>query len=314
MPYCEYCGEEIGYLPFKCKYCGGTFCEKDRLPENHECTFELKHKSVVSITPREPRPLYQEDSENDIDTRDYFEREAIEQKKRLKKQEKQKKRAIKIHARTYGGVQNYNGTKFLIGMIIILSIISLIFDYIGMSQYIYLSLNGIIYEFSFYTIITALFIAPAGGIFGIFILFIMIYFLYGISKSIELQHGTKFLLKLYVFCCLFSGLFYVLLRLLLHLFYPINLYPVYVGLAWGGLYGIIAFLIFPIMNREITSLVYFIPIKMKGKTFLIVLVLIRLIPGLIYAFISPLYVVIYLPDLGGILGAYILYKYRFLKR
>ena len=41
MEYCEYCGEELGYLPFKCRHCNGSFCSKHRLPENHECTFEI---------------------------------------------------------------------------------------------------------------------------------------------------------------------------------------------------------------------------------------------------------------------------------
>ena len=44
MSHCDYCNEEIGYLPFKCKYCGGTFCQKHRLPENHNCSFNLKEE------------------------------------------------------------------------------------------------------------------------------------------------------------------------------------------------------------------------------------------------------------------------------
>ena len=36
MPKCEYCGKEI-LLPFKCKYCGGYFCEDCYLPPNHDC-------------------------------------------------------------------------------------------------------------------------------------------------------------------------------------------------------------------------------------------------------------------------------------
>ncbi len=33
---CDVCdGYEL--LPFKCKYCGGTFCSAHRLPENHQC-------------------------------------------------------------------------------------------------------------------------------------------------------------------------------------------------------------------------------------------------------------------------------------
>jgi hypothetical protein len=33
---CDYCGK-YEMLPFKCKYCGGTFCSGHRLPEYHDC-------------------------------------------------------------------------------------------------------------------------------------------------------------------------------------------------------------------------------------------------------------------------------------
>ncbi|MBS3815613.1 MAG: rhomboid family intramembrane serine protease [Hadesarchaea archaeon] len=36
MATCDLCGEKIA-LPYKCKHCGGTFCPKHRLPENHSC-------------------------------------------------------------------------------------------------------------------------------------------------------------------------------------------------------------------------------------------------------------------------------------
>ena len=65
------------------------------------------------------------------------------------------------------------------------------------------------------------------------------------------------------------------------------------------------------MNRKITALMYFIPIRMKGRAFLLIIVLFRLIPGLLGAVFDVGYLVVYLPDLGGILGAYIVYKYKF---
>jgi Zn-dependent protease len=34
---CDVCGDET-FLPFKCPYCGGQFCEAHRLPENHNCS------------------------------------------------------------------------------------------------------------------------------------------------------------------------------------------------------------------------------------------------------------------------------------
>ncbi len=33
---CDVCGKRE-LLPFKCRYCGGTFCSDHRLPENHNC-------------------------------------------------------------------------------------------------------------------------------------------------------------------------------------------------------------------------------------------------------------------------------------
>ena len=37
MP-CEYCGERIEWLAFKCHQCQKSLCVNCRLPENHECT------------------------------------------------------------------------------------------------------------------------------------------------------------------------------------------------------------------------------------------------------------------------------------
>ncbi len=36
MAKCDVCGKEE-YLPYRCKYCGGTFCAEHRLPEKHNC-------------------------------------------------------------------------------------------------------------------------------------------------------------------------------------------------------------------------------------------------------------------------------------
>ena len=65
---CDYYGEEISIgkvkkstggnfdvmkdaiaMPFKCRRCGGFFCAKHRLPENHDCV-GLKPPIVVDFT------------------------------------------------------------------------------------------------------------------------------------------------------------------------------------------------------------------------------------------------------------------------
>ena len=134
------------------------------------------------------------------------------------------------------------------------------------------------------------------------------------ARYIEVQYGTKFLISLYILCCLFSAMMYILLRLLLHLYYPIETYGVYVGFAWGGILGILSFTIFPYYNRKMTGLMYFIPIRVKGRTFLLIIILIRLIPGLIYTLIDPINILFYVPELGGIVAAYLVYYNRYKHR
>lgn len=36
MAQCDVCGQEEG-MPYRCRFCGGTFCGEHRLPENHDC-------------------------------------------------------------------------------------------------------------------------------------------------------------------------------------------------------------------------------------------------------------------------------------
>ncbi|MFP3951325.1 MAG: AN1-type zinc finger domain-containing protein [Candidatus Bathyarchaeia archaeon] len=43
MVKCDECGKET-YMPFRCRYCGGYYCEEHRLPEFHNCTGLYQNK------------------------------------------------------------------------------------------------------------------------------------------------------------------------------------------------------------------------------------------------------------------------------
>jgi len=248
-------------------------------------------------------------------------------RKYLRRQDKQSKKTLRIYGKSQKATTNYNYTKILFAIIIITSITALFFESSGISQYIYLSLDSVLSEFTVHTFFTSLFISTSSigvssfsAIFSLFFLFFMLFFLYFMARNIEMSHGAPFLIKLYIISGLFSALFYILLRLSLLGIYPLNdpiqigdevISGVYVGLAWGGLYGLISYLIFPMMRREVRA---FIPMRMSGRSFLIIIVSIRLIFGLFYAFTGLFYLLIYLPELGGILGSYLVYKYKFLSR
>lgn len=53
MATCDVCSKETA-LPFKCRYCGGTFCSEHRLPENHSC------KGFAEVKPPERKQIYRD--------------------------------------------------------------------------------------------------------------------------------------------------------------------------------------------------------------------------------------------------------------
>lgn len=248
-------------------------------------------------------------------------------KKYLKRQDKQREKTQKFYSHSRKGTTKYNYTKILFGAIIITSIVAMVFDYSGISQFIYLSLDNVLSEFTVHTFFTSLFIstysfgfANSIAFINLFFLFFMLFILYFMARNIEFSYGPSFLIKLFIISGLFSALFYILLRLSLLGIYPLNepiqvgseyISGVYVGLAWGGIYGLISYIIFPMMRPEVRT---FIPMRMSGRSFLIIIVSIRLFFGLFYAFSGLFYLLCYLPELGGILGSYVVYKYNFIKR
>jgi hypothetical protein len=299
MTYCEHCGEQISYLPFKCKYCGGNFCQKHRLPENHDCAFELKNVPLVSGTLGQKNLKLSGSTKTSKDFKKY-----------MKRQDKQKRKPM-INFDSYASrLGRISGTSFLIIMILIFSLASLAYPlYLNLSSYSFLN-------FYIWTFFTSLFVSYTSDFFGLFFLIILILFFNIMIRNIEHAFGTTFLLRLYFLCALVTGGIYFILWVLIQLLYlPLGIIiTVPFGLASGALIGVISFIIFLNIDKEMTFLIFIIPIRMKGKTIITLLILLNLIPGLLFAIGSIVYLIIYLPDLGGILASYLVYYFRFKKR
>ena len=45
MTICYFCNKRIDDIPYRCTFCGMLFCSTHRLPENHNCPFDLKKSS-----------------------------------------------------------------------------------------------------------------------------------------------------------------------------------------------------------------------------------------------------------------------------
>lgn len=299
MTFCEHCGEKINLLPFKCKYCGGAFCKEHRIPENHQCTFELKH------APNTFSGLGESPSKSG-----YSRKTPREFKRYMKRQDKQKQKTVKLY-KSYDSQRTQNNvTLYLLITISVMSIASMVFPYeLALSSSSFLG-------FYLWTFITSVLVNFSYDFFGLIFLFILMIFFYMLIKNIEKAFGTKFLIRLYLICALFSGLIYFILWLMLKLFFIppelIDYFPY--GLASGALLGVICFTIYINWNRRMTFLIFFMPIRMRGKTIIIFLILIKLVPGLLFAIDSPPVLLIYLPDLGGILASFLVYNYKMKNR
>ena len=302
MAHCEFCGKRIDVLPFNCKYCEGTFCSKHRLPENHECSFESRPIPVVPsrvVRESQPKPIRSLQPLGEYDS-------AKDLKRRLKKQDRYRKKANKIYMRSIPRAGGYGGeikaTPIIVMLVLIMSITAFIFYYSGLMEYIYLSVFGLT-RYYIWVIFTAPFIYLMQSYLGFFFLFFYIFFLYNMGINLEKRFGSAFIIRLYLTCTLFTGIFYILIRLSLLPFIPISVYTILpYGLASGALLGILTFICLLFYDTELTLLCMFIPVRMKGKTMLLLLIIFTIVQALFSLYI------VFLSDLGGIFAAYVVFR------
>ncbi len=60
MPDCYFCKDKINEIPYRCTFCGMIFCGEHRLPENHDCPFDLRHSSEIEDSINKSQVFYQD--------------------------------------------------------------------------------------------------------------------------------------------------------------------------------------------------------------------------------------------------------------
>ena len=60
MPNCYFCKDKVGNIPYRCTFCGMVFCGIHRLPENHNCPFDLRNSSEIEDSINNSQVLYQD--------------------------------------------------------------------------------------------------------------------------------------------------------------------------------------------------------------------------------------------------------------
>ena len=60
MPNCYFCKDKVGNIPYRCTFCGMVFCGTHRLPENHNCPFDLRASSEIEESINRSQVFYQD--------------------------------------------------------------------------------------------------------------------------------------------------------------------------------------------------------------------------------------------------------------
>ena len=277
MPYCEFCGDEIGNLPFKCKYCGGTYCSMHRLPENHKCSFDLKHQLKIPKPARTTRRLY---GEHDYQQEEKFTFKTLD-------------RRIKPKFST--------GTLMVFSLILSLSILSAFYS----SYFQYNPLSVLITgDFYFWTLFTTIFIFNLSNPFEIAILIVLFIVSYQFIRDIEYRYGRFFIFKLYIifvyFAVIITWIFFLFFFYTPFFFFPMLAFIL--SLPSSGLLGLILFSIVDNLTQKWRFFQYTLH-RAHVLGFLILFILImKIVIGEYFA----LYWIVF--DVGGLIAAFIYHE------
>ncbi|WP_371806567.1 rhomboid family intramembrane serine protease [Candidatus Lokiarchaeum ossiferum] len=316
------CNETLTYLPFKCRYCGGTFCKLHRLPENHDCTFSMNDNprartTVASSTTSVPEESYNP-AQNNFNTPNYTTPEDTEKQMEremrdyIRAQERQSMPPPPTRSSRAMG-ENYSP------FISRTNKMQVTYTFMGLSAFFFvLTLFPILEPYILFnalnlfsnilaipTLVTSMF-APS-DIFGLLFAELM---LYSIGKSIEMQFGSKFMATIYLACGGLGVLSIVLVQslgMILSIGRLLDLFLI--STQWCAILGMMTFLLHLVgLNREMRMYLYFIPIKLKAKYILYFLIAYSSVFAILGIFFTGISTASYVGQLMGILGGKLMFN------
>ena len=302
MPKCFHCGE-LGSDLVMCHTCLNSYCEFHIDPVVHECglTIEsrkMQHEYNVVLHPDiadHNNPSYTVRGSTD----GYYAWASPEGEAQSIKS------ASKSDFITQ--LKDYEGILFLLSLVVLFSLFSL-----DMWNRQFISLNAYNISLGYYwTFFTSLFIVTMNSVEEVLFFVISLAFSFMVMRNLEKKTSIKLVYFVFGFSGLFSGVLFLIIRLTFAFYIPIDVLDLFfftVGLGGAGLLGLTAFSVFLEPNQEWNLHTYGIPIKMKGKSLLLVIVALRLVPILFTGFLSIFSFLTYCSELFGILAAFIYFK------
>lgn len=270
MARCSQCGKEIS-MPFRCKFCGETFCSEHRLPENHECSgledYKRKAKQEKNFTYKP----FRKEEEAQASTSQFDLTATIDDASRL---------------------MPSRASYWLIGSMVIVFLVQSFWP--GLSSFLALNVGQVWQQP--WTIITHMFLH--GGPYHLLINMLVLYFF---GPEVERRLGTSKFLEIFFVAGIvaafgFTGFSYLRLSM-----GAVQLPIVAVG-ASGAIFGIISSLAVIAPNLRVL-LFFIIPLKLKHA-----LILITAVELLILTQNTPIANSAHLA--GLVVGLYYGYKYR----
>ncbi|MHA1340388.1 MAG: rhomboid family intramembrane serine protease [Promethearchaeota archaeon] len=249
MAKCNFCGDELDYLPFKCKYCGKEYCKIHRLPENHNCSFELKHDPFLAKPPK----VQVIKSHEQIEEMPY---DKIYSSPRDARDRVTPWGANIIRPRI--AQMSLKATYLFMIFQLIGFILSLI-D--ATAPHMYLAANQLL-KFYFHTIFTPMF-NPGDPLSLIFDLLII----YFVGRLIEGRFGTRTFVEIYILSALIAAASIIILQSLLSLipYFGINFLNFGYSTLSGAIMGLIAFMTLILPDMEMNVFIFLIPVRFKTR-------------------------------------------------
>lgn len=323
---CDYCSDEVDYLPFRCRYCGKSYCKKHRIPENHECSFEFRNDPYKMKSREEPKPskIYADYPAESQPRQEPNRRARVRMPRirdRTNRTRPQVTSLLGMQAKPYGTY----GLMIATAVVFAFTVLLAFFD---LDNLVYLSISDFIGNYNYWTFFTSIF-TPINQIgdyssgirvidgFELFIallyLFIKLFMLFFVGRMVESRWGWKTLIKIYILSGVFASVGILLVQLLfswgpISSFYP-GISAMQYQSSWGATMGLITFiaLIFP--QQQVTMYLYFIPIRVKMKNLMWILIGINLVYAIFRIFLTKnIYFVQDLGSIAGVLGGLIIYR------
>lgn len=272
MPFCEYCGNETGLLPFKCSYCDKIFCGSHRLPENHECSFEKKYQS-----------------------KELIKKESVE--------------IAREKERDIGNILARLKSMTLVLFLVIISFSLLGIFYPRYLNFDFFSINPwSLFTPNIWTLIPGIFVVSITNILEFCFFIVLIIFAYNILRNFEKKYGSKLLLIAYlasVGLILFCNF---ILGYAIYDYWRVASYNSGIGLASGSILGLMTVLLIDNVRRDWS----FKKIKIKLWKIFVFLIIMSIVtrvyttlvvmPSYVLDDFNDVFVVYYLIDFYGILG------------